>query len=638
MTQLPTLYQQFIHKSRYARWLEKEGRREEWDETVTRYLDYFAGTIPKAARDEWDKVRPDLFRSITGLSVMPSMRALMTAGPALKRDSMAGFNCAYVAIDHPRAFDESMYVLMCGTGIGYSVERQSINKLPEVSEELHATDTTITVHDSKIGWAKALRELLSLLYAGQVPSWDVSKVRPAGSRLKTFGGRASGPAPLVRLFEFAVSLFRNAAGRRLTSIECHDLMCMIADTVVVGGVRRSAMICLSNLSDDRMRNAKSGRWYETHPHRQLANNSAVYNERPDMQIFLEEWKSLYESHAGERGIFNRQGARRVVEALGKRDPDYEFGCNPCSEIILRSMGVCNLSEAVIRRGDSLATLKKKVRVAAILGTLQATQTSFRYVRKGWIKNAEEERLLGVSLTGLMDHEVLSSVSDESREWLRALRKVAVRVNAEWSKILGITPATAVTCVKPSGTVSQLVDCSSGLHARYSAQYIRTVRADAKDPLSSFMVAQGIPYELAVGKPEVLVFSFPIRSPDHAVTEGSRSALEQLEYWKMLQEEYCEHKPSCTVYYREDEFLGVGDWIYKNFDSISGISFLPYDNHVYQQAPYQPMDLSPWEAFDAAQPKSIDWSQLAAIEVEDSTSGSQSYACSGGVCEVVDISS
>ncbi len=637
MESLPTLYQQFIHKSRYARWLDKEGRRENWEETVNRYLDFFESTLEtKTSEAEFSKIRPLLFKQIIELHVMPSMRALMTAGPALKRDAMAGFNCAYVAIDHPRAFDESMYVLMCGTGIGYSVERQNISKLPEVAEELHKTETTITVHDSKIGWAKALREMISLLYAGQIPSWDVSKVRVAGSRLKTFGGRASGPEPLVCLFEFVINLFKNAVGRKLTSIECHDLMCMIADVVVVGGVRRSAMICLSNLSDDRMRNAKSGRWYETHQYRQLANNSAVYNERPDMQIFLEEWKSLYESHAGERGIFNRQGAKKIVEALGKRDSNYEFGCNPCSEIILRSMGVCNLSEVIIRHGDSLAIIKKKVRIATILGTLQATQTNFRYVRKGWVKNAEEERLLGVSLTGLMDHEILSKVSDESRMWLQTLRKYAVKVNEEWSKILNITPATAVTAVKPSGTVSQLVNCSSGLHARYSAQYIRTVRGDIKDPLSSFMTQQGIPSEEAIGKPETVVFSFPIKSPENAVVEGQRTALEQLEYWKMLQEDWCEHKPSCTVYYKEDEFLGVGDWIYKNFDSISGISFLPYDDHIYAQAPYQPCDVETYEAAVAAQPKTVDWADLISFENEDNTAGTQTYACSGDVCEVVDF--
>lgn len=636
--ELPTLYQQIIHKSRYARWLDKEGRRETWPETVHRYISYFESEVANSPEGAaaFAKVKQELQDSILTLKVMPSMRALMTAGPALKRDAMAGYNCSYLAIDNARAFDEVMYVLMCGTGVGYSVERQCISKLPEIAEEFYATDTTITVHDSKIGWAKALRELISLLYAGQIPTWDTSRVRPSGARLKTFGGRASGPAPLIALFEFAVRLFKDAAGRKLTSIECHDLLCMIADTVVVGGVRRSAMICLSNLSDDRMRNAKTGRWYETNPHRQLANNSAVYEERPDMQIFLEEWKSLYESHAGERGIFNRQGVKKIVEALGRRETGYSFGTNPCSEIILRPMGLCNLSEAVVRTGDTLSDLKAKVRVAAILGTLQATQTNFRYVRKAWTRNAEEERLLGVSLTGLMDHEELSQVSETAKLWLSELREEVLAVNREWSAYLGIAQAAATTAVKPSGSVSQLVDCASGLHARYSKQYIRRIRGDAKDPLSSFLINSGVPCEPAVGKPEVQVFSFPIKSPDTSVTEGNRSALAQLEYWRMLQEHWCEHKPSCTVYYKEEEFLGVGDWIYKNFDRISGIAFLPYSDHVYQQAPYEPVELDHYHTLNQEIPKQLDWTEFATYENTDNTSGSQTYACSAGVCEVVDI--
>lgn len=638
MTTLPTLYQQFIHLSRYARWRESDSRRETWDETVARYFDFFEGylTDNASALKEFKKERQVLESSVLGLEVMPSMRALMTAGPALQRDNVAGFNCSYVAVDHVRAFDETMYILMCGTGIGFSVERQFIAKLPEVSEALHTTDTTITVHDSKIGWAKALKELISLLYAGQVPSWDMARLRPAGARLKTFGGRASGPEPLDRLFKYVVGVFKSSEGRKLTSIECHDIMCMIADVVVVGGVRRSAMISLSNLSDDRMRNAKSGRWYELTPHRQLANNSAVYNGRPDMQIFLDEWRSLFESHSGERGIFNRQAAQQVVASLGKRDPNHEFGCNPCSEIILRSLSMCNLSEAVIRRGDTLEVLMEKVRVASILGTLQSCLTNFRYLRKGWQKNVEEERLLGVSLTGLMDHETLSSTSPKSRKWLKILKQVVIDTNGEWALILGINPATATTCIKPSGTVSQLVDCSSGLHARYSEQYIRTVRADVKDPMTEFMSSSGIPCESAIGKPEQVVFSFPVKSPKNSIVEGSRTAIEQLEYWKMLQDEWCEHKPSCTVYYKEEEFLGVGDWIYKNFDSISGISFLPYDDHVYDQAPYQPITIKEYKKEISNMPKFIDWDAFSKFEDTDNTSGSQTYACSGSVCEVVDI--
>jgi ribonucleoside-triphosphate reductase len=637
MKELPTVYQQFIHTSRYARWLDDSGRRETWEETVDRYLTFFSGHLQdNPAVSQYQDAIPSLRKSILGLDVMPSMRALMTAGKALERDAMSGYNCSFVAVDHQRVFDEVMYVLMCGTGVGYSVERQFISKLPEIAEEFHPSKTCIKVHDSKIGWAAAFKEMISLLYSGNIPSWDVSLVRPSGARLKTFGGRASGPEPLERLFKFSINMFKNAAGRRLTSLECHDLLCVIADVVVVGGVRRSAMLSLSNLSDDRMRIAKSGRWYEIAPYRQLANNSAVYNERPDMQIFLDEWKSLYESHSGERGIFNRAGIQNMIKAGGKRDPNHEFGCNPCSEIILRSMETCNLSEVIIRPEDTIKTLKKKVELATILGTLQATITDFRYLRKKWKDNAEEERLLGVSLTGLMDHPVLCSVNDEAKKWLEVLKETAVSVNKTWAQLLGIPQSAAVTCVKPSGTVSQLVDCSSGLHARYSKYYIRTVRADRKDPLTQFMIEKGIPCEEAIGKPETMVFSFPTKSPDSAVCEGSRSAIEQLEYWKMLQDHWCEHKPSCTVYYKPEEFLGVGDWVYKNFNSISGISFLPYEDHVYQQAPYQPITEEKYEELLKAIPTEIDWTTLTDYETEDNTAGSQTFACAGGVCEVVDI--
>ncbi|GIV03843.1 MAG: hypothetical protein KatS3mg015_2673 [Fimbriimonadales bacterium] len=543
-------------------------------------------------------------------------------------------NCSYVAIDHVRAFDEILYILMCGTGVGFSVERQFINQLPEVAEQFHPSTTVITVKDSKIGWASAFRELISLLYAGQIPQWDVSKVRPAGARLKTFGGRASGPKPLVDLFKFSVNLFKKAAGRKLTSVECHDLVCKIADIVVVGGVRRSALISLSNLSDDRMRVAKSGKWWENEPQRALANNSAAYTERPDMEIFLKEWQSLIESKSGERGIFNRAAAKKKAAEFGRRDPNHEFGTNPCGEIILRSAGLCNLTEVVIRAGDTLEDLMDKVEVATIMGTFQATLSNFRYVRSVWKKNQEEERLLGVSMTGIMDHEVLSKPSDEAARWLTQLREHAVKVNAEWAKKLGINASAAITTVKPSGTVSQLVDSASGIHPRYSKYYVRRIRADKKDPLAQFMRAEGFPVEDCVMKPDTTdVFSFPVRGPEHAVFRDDMSAIQQLEHYLMFRRFWCEHNPSITVYVRDHEWLAVGDWVYNHFDDIGGVSFLPHTDHVYQQAPYTECSAEEYEALVAKMP-TVAWSKLQEFEKEDSTTSTKELACTAGACEIV----
>ena len=623
-------YQQFIHKSRYARWLPEEGRRENWQETVTRYVDFFKDRGQLKGKDY-----TMLKEAILEMDVMPSMRCMMTAGPALAKDNVAGFNCSYLHIDSPRSFDELMYVLMCGTGVGFSVERAFINKLPEIAETFHPTDTVVVVADSKIGWASAFRELISLLYAGKIPKWDMHKIRGAGARLKTFGGRASGPEPLDDLFNFCVGIFQKAAGRKLTSIECHDICCKIADIVVVGGVRRSALISLSNLSDPRMAKAKSGNWWDTEGQRRLANNSVAYTEKPDFESFLAEMQTMYESKAGERGIFSRIAAKKIAARNGRRDPEHDFGTNPCSEIILRSNQFCNLSEIVVRPQDDLSTLKKKAEVAAIIGTLQATLTDFRYLRNVWKRNTEEEALLGVSMTGIMDHYLLSKGdSPDLEKWLEQIRDVAVKTNEKWAAKLGINQSAAITCVKPSGTVSQLVDSASGIHPRFSKHYIRRVRSDKKDPLAQFMSTAGFPVEQDLMSKASLVFSFPVKAPESSVTVNQVGAMQQLELWKAYQNHWCEHKPSITVYYTDDEFLQVAQWIWDNFDLCSGISLLPYSDHVYQQAPYEDIDADKYEELVAAMPVGVKWSDLEYFEMEDNTTGSQELACVGGACEIV----
>ena len=622
-------YQSFIHKSRYARWLEEEGRRETWEETVKRYIDFF-----KEREQLDDESGEEIYNAIHAMEVMPSMRCMMTAGEALKRDNVAGFNCSYLHIDHPRAFDELMYVLMCGTGVGFSVERNFITKLPEVAETFHKTSSTIVVSDSKLGWASAFRELIAMLYAGKLPQWDMSRVRPAGARLKTFGGRASGPEPLIDLFQFCVGVFQKSAGRKLTSIECHDICCKIADIVVVGGVRRSALISLSNLSDNRMAKAKSGQWWESEGQRRLANNSVAYTEKPDFEAFLSEMHTMYDSKAGERGIFSRVAAQKIAARNGRRDADQDFGTNPCSEIILRSNEFCNLSEVVVRADDTLETLKKKVRLATIIGTLQSTLTDFRYLRVRWKRNTEEEALLGVSLTGIMDHYLLSKVSPDLEKWLTEMREVAVETNKEWAEKLGVNQSVAITCVKPSGTVSQLVDSASGIHPRFSEQYIRRVRSDKKDPLAEYMTNAGFSVEKDVMNDSTVVFSFPVKSPKGSVTVKQVGAMEQLELWKAYQEHWCEHKPSVTIYYTDSEFLQVSQWIWDNFDMCSGISLLPTSDHIYQQAPYEAIEEDEYDRLVAAMPKNIDWENLSQFESEDNTTGSQELACVGGACEIV----
>jgi ribonucleoside-diphosphate reductase alpha chain len=646
---LPTDYQNFIALSRYARWKEDEQRRETWVETVERYFDYMEEHLAQSCNYALsDELRAELEEAVLNQDIMPSMRALMTAGPALDRCHVGAYNCSYVPVDSPRAFDETMYILMCGTGVGFSVEREVVDKLPIVNEAMHETDTVIKVGDSRPGWAKSLRELISLLYVGQIPKWDVSEVRPAGARLKTFGGRASGPAPLEELFDFIIKKFKGAAGRRLYPIECHDIMCKIGEVVVVGGVRRSALISLSNLNDDQMAHAKSGVWWDEpdkgikrEGQRGLANNSVAYKVKPEMGTFMREWLSLYESHSGERGIFNRQAAKVQAAKNGRRDAEQEFGCNPCSEIILRPYQFCNLSEVVARSSDTQQTLREKVRLATILGTFQSTLTNFKYLRSVWKKNTEEERLLGVSLTGIMDNDLLSGTSahlgNNIGPTLETLRDTAVETNAAMAEQLGIAQSTAITCVKPSGTVSQLVDSASGIHARHNPHYIRTVRGDNKDPITQFLISEGIPNEPDVGKPHsTTVFSFPMAAPRGAVTRTIMSAIEQLELWLTYQRYWCEHKPSVTVSVKENEWMEVGDWVYKHFDEVSGISFLPFDDHVYKQAPYQDCTEDEYDAMVSKMPRSVNWSKLQEFEKEDNTSGGRELACTADACEVVDL--
>ena len=627
---LPTDYQSFIALSRYAKYYDGKGR-ETWGDTVQRYMDNVVH--PKAGKDSYVKA---IGEAIMNLEVMPSMRAMMTAGPALDRDNTAGYNCSYLPVDDPKSFDEAMYILLCGTGVGFSVERQYVSNLPEVPE-LFYSDTVVVVKDSKEGWAKAFRQVLALLWAGEIPKWDVSRVRPAGARLKTFGGRASGPAPLVELFNFAITTFKNAQGRKLSSVECHDLMCFIGQIVVVGGVRRSAMISLSNLSDDRMRHAKSGQWWETASWRALANNSVCYTEKPDMETFMREWTALVESKSGERGIFNREASKKQAEKYDRRDPNYDFGTNPCSEIILRPYQFCNLTECVVRATDTIDDLERKVRLATILGTIQSSYTKFPYLRKVWANNTEEERLLGVSLTGIMDNPLMTSANAGLEKTLEHLRNVAVTTNAEWADRLGIPHSTAISCVKPSGTVSQLVDSASGIHARHSPYYIRTVRGDNKDPLTQFMKDKGVPNEPCVMKGDTTtVFSFPVKSPEGAVTRNDMTAIEQLETWLTYQRHWCEHKPSVTISVRDSEWMEVGAFVYKHFDEMSGVSFLPHSDHTYQQAPYQDCSKEDYEELLSTMPKNIDWSELSQYESEDNTAGSQTMACSGDTCEIVDL--
>jgi len=628
------VYQQYIFKSRYSRYLPEKNRREHWDETVDRYINFMVDKIKEKQNYELDeKTKKELRDAIYNLEVMPSMRSLMTAGKALDRDNVAGYNCSYLPIDDPKAFDEAMCILMNGTGVGFSVERQYVNKLPEIPDQLYDCDTIITVRDSKEGWSKALRMLISLLYAGEVPKWDLSNLRPAGAPLKTFGGRSSGPEPLNDLFKFVIRIFKNAHGRKLTSLECHDIMCKIGEVVVVGGVRRSAMISLSNLSDDRMRHAKAGQWWEANVQRALSNNSAVYTEKPDVGQFMAEWLAIYESKSGERGIFSRDASQRVARKNGRRDPSFEFGTNPCSEIILRPYQFCNLTEVVIRDSDTENSLSKKIKIATILGTFQSTMTYFPYLRKVWQKNTEEERLLGVSFTGIYDNPLMNDYNDpELPARLERLRQVAIDTNKEWSEKLGINQSVAITCVKPSGTVSQLVLSPSGIHPGHDRYYIRRVRSDNKDPLTNHLISAGVPHEPDVTKPHsTTVFSFPMRLPDTSITRENVSAIDHLELWLKYQRHWCEHKPSVTINVTEAEWPRVGAWVYDHFDEMSGVSFLPYDGGTYRQAPYETITKEEYENTIINIPTTVDWDNL--IEMVDNVEGVQTLACSAGNCEI-----
>jgi ribonucleoside-triphosphate reductase len=627
-------YEQYIAKSRYARYMDSEQRREDWQETVARYFDFMTAQLKKNQDYTLsDTMRNELESAVVNMEVMPSMRSLMTAGKALERDNTAGYNCSYLPIDDVKAFDEAMYILLCGTGVGFSVERQSIQKLPDIPEELFESNTTVVVSDSKEGWAKSLRQVIALLYAGEIPKWDVSKVRPKGARLKTFGGRASGPEPLVELFQFVSNIFKGAKGRKLNSLECHDIMCKIGEVVVVGGVRRSAMISLSNLSDDRMRHAKSGAWWEKNGQRALANNSACYTERPDVGIFMQEWNSLYESKSGERGIFNREAAKKVVKQNGRRNSDFDFGTNPCSEIILRPYQFCNLSEIIVRADDTVDSLKRKARLATILGTFQSTLTHFPYLRKVWQKNTEEERLLGVSMTGILDNALLNNPDSPKLEGiLNELKAVCVSTNGIMAEHLGIPASAAITCVKPSGTVSQLTDSASGIHARHAEYYFRRVRGDKKDPLTQHLIDAGVTAEPCVMKPEqTVVFTFPKKAPDGALLRKDLTAMQHLKLWLAYQRHWCEHKPSVTISVSEHEWPEVGAWVWKHFDEMSGVSFLPYDGGSYRQAPYEDCTKEQYEALLATTPSSVDWNSL--IEVDDNVEGVQTLACTAGGCEI-----
>jgi len=643
---LPNDYQNFIALSRYARWLPEKNRRETWKETVARYFDFMAEHLEENTDYKLDtKTRRKLEHAVLNLDIMPSMRALMTAGPALAKNHIAGYNCAYLSVDHPKAFDECLYILMHGTGVGFSVERQHINKLPEIPEELIDVDDVIVVQDSKEGWQSAFRKLITYLYNGEMPKWDFSRIRKKGSRLKTFGGRASGPEPLLDLFNFSTNIFKDAAGRKLTSYECHRMMCKVAEVVVVGGVRRSALISLSNLTDERMRSAKSGQWWSDTPEMALSNNSVCYTEKPDMSIFMKEWNALYESKSGERGIFNREAAKKQVASIGRRNTEHDFGCNPCSEIILRDGQFCNLTEVVVRADDHQKDILNKVKLATILGTFQASLTNIKRLRPKWVSNTEEEALLGVSLTGIMDNSFMNGSNTDRGyhgkmslpDFLKKIRQASVDTNKDWSGFLGISQATATTAIKPSGTVSQLVDSASGIHTRHNDYYFRRVRADSKDPIAQLMEDQGIPCEADVMKPNsVKVFTFPMKAPDGAVLRNDRNAIEQLELWLTYQRYYCEHKPSVTVSVKEHEWMEVGAWVYKHFDEVSGVSFLPHSDHTYQQAPYEDCTKEQYKELAKAMPKSVDWDLISKYELEDTTVGNKTLACTGSVCELVDL--
>ena len=614
---------EFIYKRTYSRWLEDEARREDWPETIERFVGFIISERP----DIPDKTISKIRKYMTEFGVMPSMRFLWAAGPAAKADNTCIYNCSFAKINSVDAFAECLYVLMCGTGFGFSVEAEEVDKLPEIPEIKSGQGLPkILIEDSKNGWADSVKTLMGSLYEGQNVYFDYSAIRPEGARLLTMGGRASGPQPLVKLHDFIREIMHNAQGRKLTTIEAHDICNQIAEIVVVGGVRRSSQISLSDLDDQDMRHAKE---WPFPIKRAMANNSAVFREKPSAADFLVEWGALAKSGTGERGIFNLQAAQNKAPA--RRYAPKIQGTNPCGEIMLRDMQFCNLSEVVVREDDDLDSLLDKVETATWLGVIQSSFTDFPYLRKEWKKNCDVEALLGVSLTGQMDnHPVLTS------EALKALKSRVLRIARKASGILGTKMPAATTCVKPSGTVSQLVDSASGVHPRYSQYYIRRYRIAARDPLFKLMKEAGVPCSPENGQDAetatTWVLEFPVKSPEDCVTRKDVTALDQLKHYKNLQHNWCEHNASMTVYVRDDEWFEVGNWVYQNWDIINGVSFLPYDGGKYKLAPYEEIDVHTYERLIKEHPL-IDYTQLSHYELEDNTQGKSEFACVGDKCEI-----
>jgi len=618
---------EFVYIRTYSRWIEEKKRRETWEETVDRFMNF----IVKERVDKIpNKVLKKIKEKILNFEVMPSMRAMWSAGNAAKNENVSMYNCAFTAVDKPEAFAESLYILMCGTGLGYSVEKEIIEQFPTIPKIEIDKKETIVIEDSRKGWADSLKYLVNSLFEGKDIDFDYSQLRPKGARLITMGGRSSGPAPLINLHQYIRETFFKAQGRKLTPIECSDIMNQIADSVVVGGVRRSSQISLSDLEDEEMRNAKI---WPFPPRRSMSNNSAIYRIKPKAVEFLKEWASLAISGTGERGIFNIETAQKNCPE--RRKGKYIQGVNPCGEVNLRNKQFCNLSEVVITENDDFDTLLDKVETATWLGVIQSTFTDFPYLSKEWKKNCEEERLLGVSLTGQMDNPIILSV-----EILKALKRKAQKIAEHASKIMEINNPTAITLVKPSGTVSQLVDSSSGIHTRYAKYYIRRYRISSTDPLLKMIKDQGITVKPENGQEDLkeneistYVISFPIKSPENAVTRNNLSAIEQLEWYKKIQTNYCEHNASMTVYVKDEEWFEVGNWVYKNWNIVNGISFLPYDGGKYKQAPYEEITEEQYNKLIKSF-KTIDYSQLSKYELEDNTEGAKMYNCSGDKCEIV----
>lgn len=627
-----TPYQDFIFYRTYSRWNDDLGRRETWQETVDRYMSFMRKNVgDKLTFEEYQEIREAILKH----EVMPSMRLMWGAGGPTARCNVSAYNCSYLAIKELRDFAETLYLLCSGTGVGFSVEKAAVDQLPVVQPQKGVPSKYFVIDDSKEGWAEALHDCLHALFNGEDAIFDFSQIRPAGARLKTMGGRAAGPQPLMDLLEFTKEVVLARQGKKLRPIDVHDIMTKIGEIVVAGGVRRSAMISLSDLEDAEVQHAKDGRFWEHSAHRALANNSAVYKQKPTREEFLSEWDALRKSGSGERGIFNRGSlteqvpARRLFEWNGVVPA--LAGTNPCGEIVLKDKQFCNLTEIVARAEDTEETLLKKARIATILGTYQSTLTDFKFLSSEWKRNCEDERLLGVSITGQWDSP---AVRDE--QVLTRMKHVAQDTNSEYAKRFGINPSTAITCVKPSGTVGQLVNASPGLHARYSEYYLKRVRISVTDPLFKMLRDLGVPSHPEVGQGEstanTFVLDFPIASPQGAVTADKLSAIAQLEHWLMMKRSWTEHNPSCTIYIKDGEWEQVRDWIYEHWDLVGGLSFLPYEDHVYELAPYTPISKEEYEKLASLFPK-IDFSVLTRYEKDDETTGAQELACVAGGCEL-----